>query len=358
MLTKKIRELYNKHKLARAVDTVIKSTALISASAISAQVLAVLTVPQAVHAKESQTNKLFRQPLKRYQLSYNNLISKTLNQKDFQNLNVLLGKAKKQIKPRKSFTKEQAVEYLDEILNIIKKEEHLIPEEFAGKRCHVYSSFFLGTGEHAGMRLAPFYIPQRHMQPHLLLRCEPCDDKPFLYDPLFGGVKDASFYESYFDLSGYSDNPKILDYKEFNAVQLTNIGATWHEKGEYEKAADFYAQALRSNPDYAPAHNNLGVVHAKLGRYAEAIACYEEAISLSQDYSAAFNNQAISYFRMGKFDKALEFFDKAIKADPKNIRAYNNKGAVLYEIGREKAAFECFSKVVELKQEALEEKMN
>jgi len=257
-------------------------------------------------------------------------------------------KVKKRVNPGKKHTKKQAIQVLDEITIFLMREKTQIPRNL---RCHYYSSFCLAAGEYAGLDLEPFFIPTRgYKQAHMLLRCATSDNELFLYDPAFGGEKDIVFYQKYFNLAECNAYPKVLNEEEFDAAQLSNIGVTWHNKGKYEKAAEFYVQALESDPDYAPAHNNLGVAYAKLGRYDEAIACYKEALNIDSDYSAALNNLAIAFYRMSKFDQAIEFFDKAIKANPKNTGAYNNKGLMLQKIGRKKEAFECFSRVVELKQ--------
>ncbi|KYK25530.1 hypothetical protein AYK26_05850 [Euryarchaeota archaeon SM23-78] len=358
MLTKKIRDFYNRHRFVRALDAIVKSAVVLSGPVIADVALEMFVSSKPVYAQEIKSRKNLAEVKKpknvlkpsnlSYQHKYQNLIQASLDPENFKNLNDLFHKVKKRVNPGKKHTKKQAIQVLDEITIFLMREKTQIPRNL---RCHYYSSFCLAAGEYAGLDLEPFFIPTRgYKQAHMLLRCATSDNELFLYDPAFGGEKDIVFYQKYFNLAECNAYPKVLNEEEFDAAQLSNIGVTWHNKGKYEKAAEFYVQALESDPDYAPAHNNLGVAYAKLGRYDEAIACYKEALNIDSDYSAALNNLAIAFYRMSKFDQAIEFFDKAIKANPKNTGAYNNKGLMLQKIGRKKEAFECFSRVVELKQ--------
>jgi Flp pilus assembly protein TadD len=48
------------------------------------------------------------------------------------------------------------------------------------------------------------------------------------------------------------------------AEPYNNLAALYAARGEYEKARVALEQALRSNPEYAVAHENLGDIHAAL----------------------------------------------------------------------------------------------
>jgi hypothetical protein len=50
-----------------------------------------------------------------------------------------------------------------------------------------------------------------------------------------------------------------------------------------EESIGYFEQALKINPNYAPAHNNLGIVLARLGRLDQAIQHFKEAIRIRSD---------------------------------------------------------------------------
>src|SRR6266581_5187813 len=71
------------------------------------------------------------------------------------------------------------------------------------------------------------------------------------------------------------------DYPELPEPH-NNLAVIWAQKGQYEKAKSSLELALRSNPDYAIAHENLGDVYTRL-----AGAEYDRAMSLDKGNKSA-----------------------------------------------------------------------
>ena len=67
-------------------------------------------------------------------------------------------------------------------------------------------------------------------------------------------------------------------------------GNAFYQQGRLEDAVASYRDALRMNPDFAPAHNNVANVLDGLGRLNEAVAHYEAALKLQPDMAHLHNN--------------------------------------------------------------------
>ncbi|KFO89878.1 Intraflagellar transport protein 88, partial [Buceros rhinoceros silvestris] len=71
---------------------------------------------------------------------------------------------------------------------------------------------------------------------------------------------------NYADLAVNSDR--------YNPAALTNKGNTVFANGDYEKAAEFYKEALRNDSLCTEALYNLGLTYKKLSRMDEALDCF------------------------------------------------------------------------------------
>ena len=58
---------------------------------------------------------------------------------------------------------------------------------------------------------------------------------------------------------------------------LSNMGALYHERGDFARAVDAYRRAIEQRPNAAATHRNLGDSLLRLGRGGEALAAYRRA---------------------------------------------------------------------------------
>ena len=63
---------------------------------------------------------------------------------------------------------------------------------------------------------------------------------------------------------------------------LSNMGALYHERGDFARAVDAYRRAIEQRPNAAATHRNLGDSLLRLGRTAEALASYRRAAELAE----------------------------------------------------------------------------
>jgi len=366
---------YNNWTMAKILYAIVRVAVVITGVVIAGQALETFLVPQVVYAEEGHQQKLLKQLQAGHRYKYDIKIRKSLDlQKDFgdpvsahKTLDHLFIKIKNRIRPKSKYNKEEAIEVLKVMSRVLKREGSFeyrknnllingLEKENNGKRfidCDDYSFIYLAASEYLGLSLDPVYVPK-----HVFLICRLNDRSYFYWEPTIAVEKDAGYYRDWLNIAENSGYPKILNEKEFEALQLCNLGVAWYEKGEYKKAIEYFKRALRLNPKYAVAFNNLGAAYAKQGIFDIALDCYKKATNIDPNYATAFNNTGVAFYRMSYLEKAVEFFERAIEANPRYDRAYNYKVIVLIKKGERNKALKFLNEMHELKSRTLSPSRN
>jgi tetratricopeptide (TPR) repeat protein len=159
--------------------------------------------------------------------------------------------------------------------------------------------------------------------------------------------KDAAFYfnrgnSSLFPF--FNGIPKdydsaIQDYTE--AIRLDpnyapaflNRADAWRAKKEYDIAITDYTEAIRLNPKDAGAYHNRGASWFATKNYEnatrdydEAIRHYNEAIRLNPKNGSAYHNRGIVWSNKMDYDRAIKDYTEAIRLNPSNGEAYRDRG--------------------------------
>ncbi len=120
------------------------------------------------------------------------------------------------------------------------------------------------------------------------------------------------------------------------------------DKGDYQKAVEFYNEAIRLNPQDAMAYNNRGWAYNELGQHERALRDFDEAIRLSPDDANAYFNRAYAHAELGQHTQAIEDLNEAIILDPEFAVAYHNRGVAYENLGMLTGAERNFRKAKEL----------
>jgi tetratricopeptide (TPR) repeat protein len=106
----------------------------------------------------------------------------------------------------------------------------------------------------------------------------------------------------------------ILLYKEALAYSRdkgyeveTNLANVLRDRGSFAEAANYYKQAIKSNPKYARAHSGYAKVLLQTRNFPEARKQAVQAINLKPDY-------ALAYFHLGLIELAMDRSVDAVKA--------------------------------------------
>ncbi len=112
------------------------------------------------------------------------------------------------------------------------------------------------------------------------------------------------------------------------ATDLNNIGTAWQAIGEHEKAIGYHEQALsidravygERHPAVAKYLNNIGMALYALGDPIKAIECHEQALSIDRavygerhpDVARDLNNIGLARDHLGEHKKAIEHYEQAL----------------------------------------------
>ena len=178
--------------------------------------------------------------------------------------------------------------------------------------------------------------------------------------------KAIEYYENALksDLNNYGeDHPNVATYRN-------NLGATWKAKGDYDKAIEYYEMALKSDlnnfgenhPKVATRWNNLGEAWRAKGKYDKAIEYYEKALksdlnNFGDDHpniAAHRNNLGVAWSAKGEHDKAIEYIEKALESDIKTFgEKHSNVATYRNNLGSALNAKGEYDKAIEHLEKAL-----
>nr|XP_009921233.1 PREDICTED: intraflagellar transport protein 88 homolog isoform X1 [Haliaeetus albicilla] len=137
---------------------------------------------------------------------------------------------------------------------------------------------------------------------------------------------------NYADLAVNSDR--------YNPAALTNKGNTVFANGDYEKAAEFYKEALRNDSSCTEALYNLGLTYKKLNRIEEALDCFLKLHAILRNSAQVLHQIANIYEIMEKNPKkAIEWLLQLISVVPTDPHVLSKLGKLYDNEGDKSQAF-------------------
>ncbi len=112
-------------------------------------------------------------------------------------------------------------------------------------------------------------------------------------------------------------------------------------------ARQFFEEALTYNPANAPAHFGLGEVFSAEEKDAEARASYEKALANDKELTEIYVPLGILYYRAGEIAKADELLTKAFAISPNDAETQYFLGLVRYSQNRNPDALVAFRKATQ-----------
>ncbi|MCB4792660.1 MAG: tetratricopeptide repeat protein [Elusimicrobia bacterium] len=124
--------------------------------------------------------------------------------------------------------------------------------------------------------------------------------------------------------------------QEIKKAPAKNLEAyQWFCKGKdaynlrlYDKAIEYYQEALNLDPEYADAYYSTGCAYDSKGNTDKAIESCEKTVGIDRENKEAYSLLGFSYLKKGNFDKAAEMYEKAVSIDPGSAKAYCDLGLV------------------------------
>ncbi len=177
---------------------------------------------------------------------------------------------------------------------------------------------------------------------------------------------------------------RLIDDAEERAQEKIDIGDSFYDQEDYNRAIECYKEALEIKGDSCLAYSNIGFVlalmdkhresieHFKKGleidpnshlmlnmlgdsyyaieEYTEAIKCYLIAVELDEDYQLAYLNLGYSYSKIGEYDKSIQYYQTVLdfESNDYNDQVFNGIGDCYYYQSKYRQAIKYFKKAIEV----------
>ena len=101
------------------------------------------------------------------------------------------------------------------------------------------------------------------------------------------------------------------EFKDSKTIDSLNaLGAIYDNRGDHQKAQQYYKQVITKDPEYIDAYNNMGLSLMLEGKYRDAIFYLENACTLPDAGVIYRSNLALVYGLAGNMRKAQEIYSK------------------------------------------------
>ena len=104
------------------------------------------------------------------------------------------------------------------------------------------------------------------------------------------------------------------------------------EDREYERALEYYAEALKEDPDLTPALRGMTNSLVQLGRFGEALAVIDQAIEQEPQFGGHFATRGIIHDHMGDYEQAVADYETSLELDPELSEGMHWIDRLLYNV--------------------------
>lgn len=169
-------------------------------------------------------------------------------------------------------------------------------------------------------------------------------------------------------------SPQNKIFKKFLAYSLNNIGYDFNQKGNTEKALEYYNKCMKmweeadNKKGAATTLNNIGLIYHTQGNIDQAINFYTKSFKLQEEIgdkhgmAYTLNNLGYIYNSQGSISKALDFYNKSLKlreeiGDKKGVSySLTNLGFIYQSQGDISKALDYYRKSLKLQEETGDKK--
>jgi tetratricopeptide (TPR) repeat protein len=133
---------------------------------------------------------------------------------------------------------------------------------------------------------------------------------------------------------------------------------SWFQIGNWENSITLFEHCLKhTNKNYL-IHNNIGNSFVERGEFDKAIHHYNEAVKIRDGYTPAYHNLGNTYYALKKYAPAIENFKLAAQTDPNNFIAYHNLGGIYLELGEISKSKAMYIKTLEINRSYIPARRN
>jgi tetratricopeptide (TPR) repeat protein len=161
---------------------------------------------------------------------------------------------------------------------------------------------------------------------------------------------------------------KLNDLK-LKSHSAGNLGTTYYYLGDYQKAIEYYEQALVIAREIGDRHGegnqlgNLGIAYRDLGQVEKAIKYYEQALVIAREIGDRrregiwLGNLGIAYRDLGQVEKATEYHEQALEIAQEighrylEVNELVNKGNIISDISEFDNAVKFYNQAIAIADE-------
>jgi Tfp pilus assembly protein PilF len=137
-------------------------------------------------------------------------------------------------------------------------------------------------------------------------------------------------------------------FKERMERVYCNIAKAYTDQHKFDRALEYYQQALELNPDYQEAYLGLGDVRTQLGEYQKAVELYRSALKLNPQNEIAYYQFGNLFFAQEKYDQAISYYQKARELNPFYSMAYHGLGLSYTAKNKPEKAIPMYQRILEI----------
>jgi tetratricopeptide (TPR) repeat protein len=158
-----------------------------------------------------------------------------------------------------------------------------------------------------------------------------------------------SYYDLYQDEKAIDQMHKALALKPAMPDAHLTLGAAYSRRGRPAEALKHLDRVFQAGKADAKAFLNYGAALMQLGRPAEAVGYFNQALAREPDFAEARTNLGVAMLRSGQLNEAIAEHEKAIRLKPELAEAHHNLGVALVQNGRPAEAIVRFREAVRLR---------
>ena len=147
------------------------------------------------------------------------------------------------------------------------------------------------------------------------------------------------------------DMTKAYELGKGNVEAINNLGTFYFFDKEFEKALQFFNEALEINPLMIRALYNKAYVLLEMERFEESLKSFEEYEQIMANDTNSYYLKGFVFEKLGRLDEAIESYDQSLRIFPDNFNSLINKAYVLLKKGDMKEGRRLFKNIVGLEDQ-------
>ena len=151
---------------------------------------------------------------------------------------------------------------------------------------------------------------------------EPCEFLPVDERLAIQQEEDELFKKEERYLRGQLTNARRKHDSKYELIILTKLGELYRENSYYDKAIEYYEEALNIDKEYFYAIDGLGVTYYRIGEYDKAIGYFQQELNPI----VAMTNLSRVYRAKGDYNRAIKYAERVLEKDSEDVNAMNELG--------------------------------